>query len=406
MSDFTGKRFNVAILEVWTCPVLLSHSRRYILTAMSTADINGYSTWLEINLDTIRSNVRELIRISQTELMAVVKANGYGHGAVEIARASIEAGATWCGVARFEEAIVLRKAGINCRILVLGYTSPDRATEAVNQNISLTVYDEQIGEAYARQAQKLGRELRLHIKVDTGMGRLGISPDEAQQFIKTLSALPQVQIEGIFTHFARSDEPNANTTSEQLELFDRMVKNLQSEGVAPRYIHSANSGAVLNYPQAHYDLARPGISLYGFSPGPETQLPDTIRPAIVWKTRLTSVRNLPAGRGISYGHIYHTQKTECIGSIAIGYADGFRRVNGNIALVHGRRVPVVGRVCMDQCMLQLDEVPEAVIGDEVVLLGPQGDEYISAEEIGERWGSFNYEVICGLSARLPRIYAG
>lgn len=361
---------------------------------------------MEINLETIRSNVRELIRISQTELMAIVKANGYGHGAAEIARAAVEAGATWCGVARLEEAIALRRAGVNCQILVLGYTSPDRTAEAVNHNISLTIYDQQIGEAYAEQAQKFGGGLRLHIKVDTGMGRLGISPDTALEFIEKLSRLPQLNIEGIFTHFARADEPAVMTTTRQLELFDRLVTNLRRDGIAPRWIHAANSAAILNYPQARYDLVRPGIALYGFEPSPETELPETIQPAIVWKTRLTSVRSFPPGHGISYGHIYHTSKTERIGSIAIGYADGFRRVDGNVALVHGKRVPVVGRVCMDQCMLQLDEVPEACTGDEVVLLGAQGEECITAEEIGDRWGSFNYEVICGLSARLPRIYVG
>jgi alanine racemase len=381
--------------------VLSIAKTRYILSSMTS---NGYSAWLEIDLDIIRQNVKALMRISQTEVMAVVKANGYGHGAIEIARASVEAGATWCGVARLEEAIALRRAGINCQILVMGYTSPDRVAEAVNNNICLTIYDQQIGEAYSEQAKNLGGGLRLHIKVDTGMGRLGISPETALEFIENLSQQPQLIIDGIFTHFARADEPEVSTTSAQLELFDGLVSRLRKDGVAPKYIHSANSAAIQNFPSAHFDLARPGILLYGFPPSPETPVPDGIQPALTWKTRLTSVRDFPAGHGISYGHIYHTTHTERIGSNAIGYADGYRRVTGNIVLVHGKRVPVVGRVCMDQCMLQLDDVPNAVIGDEVVLLGGQGNEYISAEELAERWGTFNYEVICGLSARLPRIY--
>lgn len=365
---------------------------------------NGFSAWLEIDLDIIRQNVKELLRISQTEVMAIVKANGYGHGAAEIAKASVEAGATWCGVARLEEAIALRRTGLNCQILVLGYTSPDRVAEAVNNNVCLTIYDQQIGEAYAEQAKNVGGGLRLHIKVDTGMGRLGISPETALEFIENLSRRPQLLIEGIFTHFARADEPLAPTTNEQLVMFDKLIKNLRRDGIAPKYIHAANSAAILNYPAARFDLVRPGISLYGFQPSPETPFPDNLKPALTWKTRLTSVRTFPAGHGISYGHIYHTSYAERIGSIAIGYADGFRRVNGNVALVHGKRIPVVGRVCMDQCMLQLDEVPNAMIGDEVVLLGGQGKEYLSAEELADRWGTFNYEVICGLSARLPRIY--
>lgn len=374
----------------------------YILSSMGS---NGYSAWLEIDLDIIRQNVKELHRISQTEVMAIVKANGYGHGAAEIARASVEAGATWCGVARLEEAIALRRAGLNCHILALGYTSPDRVAEAVNNNICLTIYDQQIGEAYAEQAKDLGGILRLHIKVDIGMGRLGISPDTALAFIESLSRQPHLMIEGIFTHFARADEPQVRTTRDQLDLFNRLIHQLKTDGsIAPKYIHTANSAASLNYPDARYDLIRPGIALYGFQPSPETPVPAGVKPGLTWKTRLTSVRTFPPEHGISYGHIYRTKASERIGSIAIGYADGFRRVDGNQVIVRGKRVPVVGRVCMDQCMLQLDEVPEAQIGDEVVLLGGQGSEYISAEEIATRWGTFNYEVICGLSARLPRIY--
>ncbi len=222
--------------------------------------------------------------------------------------------------------------------------------------------------------------------------------------LKDLSRRPQLNVEGIFTHFARADEPQASTTAEQLAMFDKLVMQLRQAGIAPKYIHAANSAAILNFPAARYDLVRPGISLYGFPPSPETPIPAKLKPALTWKTRLTSVRTFPSGHGISYGHIYNTSHAERIGSIAIGYADGYRRVDGNVALVHGKRVPVVGRVCMDQCMLQLEEVPDAAIGDEVVLLGGQGSEYISAEEIAGRWGTINYEVICGLSTRLPRIY--
>lgn len=373
----------------------------FILCRMNS---NGYSAWLEIDLEVIRQNVRELMRISQTEVMAVVKANGYGHGAAAVARAAVEAGATWLGVARLEEAIDLRRSGMHCHILVMGYTSPERVTDVINNNICLTIYDRQMGEAYARQAEKLGGILRLHIKVDTGMGRLGISPDTAHEFIEALSRRPKLSIEGIFTHFACADEPIQPTTARQLSMFEDLVRGLREHGVAPRYIHSANSAAIINFPAAHFDLVRPGIALYGFPPSADTPLPAGIHSGLVWKTRLTSVRTFPEGHGISYGHVYHTSNEERIGSIAIGYADGYRRVPGNIALVRGKRVPVVGRVCMDQCMLQLDSVPDAEIGDEVVLLGRQGDEHISAEELAERWATFNYEVICGLSARLPRIY--
>ena len=345
---------------------------------------NGFSAWLEIDLEIIGQNVRKLQHISQAEVMAIVKANGYGHGAAVIARASVEAGATWLGVARLEEAIALRRSGLHCLILVLGYTSPDRVTEAINNNICLTIYDQQIGQAYAQQMEHLGGRLRLRIKVDTGMGRLGISPETALEFIENLSRRPNLTIEGIFTHFAHADEPQAPATGEQLAMFDQLLSGLRRDGIALRYIHSANSAAILNYPKAHYDLVRPGIALYGFPLSPETPLPNDIRPALTWKTRLTSVSTFPSGHGISYGHMYHTRAEERIGSIAFGYADGYRRVDGNVALVRGKRAPVVGRVCMDQCMLQLDDVPDTAIGDEVVLLGCQGEVCITAEELADR----------------------
>ncbi len=367
---------------------------------------NGYTAWLEIDLDIIRQNIRELQRISQTQVMAVVKANGYGHGAVEIAKAALDGGASWLGVARLEEAIALRHAGLECPIQVLGFTSVDGVESAIQNKIRLTVYDMAVGKAYAEAALKANNELHLHVKVDTGMSRLGVSPEKTTELIRSLKKYPQLQIEGIFTHFARADEPQANTTIDQIRKFELLLKEIRQAGLAPRYIHAANSAAILNYPQARFDIVRPGIALYGCHPSPQTPLPTEIKPAVTWKTRLTSVNMFPAGRGISYGHIYTTQSIERIGSIAIGYADGFRRVTNNYALIRGKRVPVVGRVCMDQCMLQLDTVPEATIGDEVVLLGSQGSEIITAEEIADRWGTINYEVICGFAARIPRLYCG
>ncbi len=348
--------------------------------------IHGFSSWLEIDLNTIRQNVRELLRISQNELMAVVKANGYGHGAVEIAQAALSAGATWLGVARFEEAITLRQAGLTCPILVLGYTSPEWVLEAVHHHISLTVYDNQTGAAYAEKLSDPGDRLHLHIKVDTGMSRLGISPELTLALIESLARHPSLKIDGLFTHFARADEPQIGASEEQLVIFDTLVQDLRRKGVAPRIIHAANSAAILNYPHARYDLVRPGISLYGYQPSPHTALPDGIQPALTWKTRLTSVNTYPAGRGVSYGHIYTTHSAERIGATAIGYADGFRRMEGNFALVRGIRVPVVGRVCMDQAMLQLDTVPDARMGDEVVLIGSQGNETITADEVARPLG--------------------
>jgi alanine racemase len=365
---------------------------------------NGYSSWLEIDLGAIRNNIKKLHEITKTPVMAVVKANGYGHGTMEIARAATAAGAEWCGVARLEEGVALHQSGISCRMLVLGYTSPDRIPEAVENQISLTVYDLKIAEQYAQQARGSGGKLKLHLKVDTGMGRLGVSPQDAMNFLKEMAHEPAIEMEGIFTHFARADELDVSTTREQLDRFIGMIDQLKAAHLCPPVVHAANSAASLLYPDARFDLVRPGIAVYGLHPSGQVHLPDGFQPALAWKSRLTSVRMFPAGHGISYGHIYRTSREELIGATAIGYADGYRRVNGNLVLVNGKRVPVVGNVCMDQCMLQLDRVPDAKIGDEVVLIGSQGDETISAEEVAGRWGTINYEVVTGLAARLPRFY--
>ncbi len=363
------------------------------------------TTWLEIDLGAIKNNIRELHAIAGVPLMAVVKANGYGHGLVEVARAAKAAGAAWCGVARLEEALTLRQNGIDLPVLVLGYTSPLRTTEAIGNNVSLSVYDLEVATAYAEQAQSCGARLRVHVKVDSGMGRLGIFAEDGMPFFGEIRRLPGLEVEGVFTHFARADETERQTTLWQLERFQKLVECLEAAGLRPPLVHACNSAATIYFPEAHYDLVRCGISIYGLHPSAETPNPPALRPALTWKSRLTSVKQFPPGHGISYNYRYTTSRNEHIGVIAAGYADGFRRRLGNFALVHGRRVDVIGGVCMDQVMLQLDNIPEARIGDEVVLLGAQGEASISAEEIAAAWGTNNYEVVCGLANRLPRFYS-
>jgi len=368
-------------------------------------EANGYSTWLEIDLGAIRNNVRQLLDMTQTRVMAVVKADGYGHGALAVAKAATEAGATWCGVARLDEALALRHAGINSRILVMGYTPPDRIPDAIANNVSLTVYDFDVAHAYADLAEAQGLDVRVHAKVDTGMGRLGLKVEDAVEFLRVFHARPGVEVEGFFTHFARADEPqSSNMTLTQLQRFDELLETIDALGLRPRYVHAANSSGTIAYPQARYDLVRPGIALLGLDPSPEVMLPDSFKIALTWKAKLSSVKTLPPHHGISYGHTYYTQDWEKIGVVPVGYADGFRRVPGNMVLVEGKRVPVVGNVCMDQLMVRLDAIPEAKIGSEVVLLGQQKDKIISGHEIAHRWGTITYEVICGLATRLHREY--
>lgn len=366
-------------------------------------DINTYSTWLEIDLTAIKDNVAQIIKITSSEVMAVIKANGYGHGACPAAQAAVQGGASWCGVARIEEALALRRGGISCKLLVLGYTPPAKIPDAIDQQICVSIFDKELTRQYLEYARINGSKLQAHVKVETGMGRLGMCPEDVPDFLADLQG-SNIEVSGIFTHFPRADEPQSDATPNQIRMFNALLADLDAQGLKPATVHAANSAAVFNFPASHYNLVRPGNAIFGITPAPTMQLGSAFRPALTWKARITSLRMTPPGRGISYGSVYVTTKVERIGVIPIGYGDGFRRVDGQQVLVGGKRVDVVGRVCMDQCMLQLDDVPEVKVGDEVVLLGQQGDEVISVDEIAERWGTLNYEVVCGLADRLPRIY--
>jgi alanine racemase len=364
----------------------------------------AYSTWLEVDLGVIKQNIKTIKKMTGTQVMAVIKANGYGHGVLAAAKAAEQAGAEWCGVARMEEALNLRAAGITSAIMVLGYTPPVMVPEAIRNDIHVAIYDAHMARAYAAYAKETAKRLKAHVKVETGMGRLGMDPEEVPGFLESLEGNGGIYIDGIFTHFARADEPEADLTDKQLARFTTLLGELRKAGLYPETVHAANSAAVLNYPEAYFDLVRPGIAIFGLNPSPNSPLPETFRPALTWKARLTSVRTLPPEHGVSYGSIYVTSGEERIGVIPVGYGDGFRRVAGQQALVHGKLVNVVGRVCMDQCMLQLDDVPEAAPGDEVVLFGEQDGQRITVEDLAERWGTINYEVVCGLADRLPRLY--
>lgn len=365
---------------------------------------NDYTTWLEIDLGAIKNNIRQLLNITGVPVMAVIKANGYGHGMVEVARAAEEAGSSWCGVARFEEALALRQAGIKTGILVLGFTPPDRIPEALRHNISLAVFNPDVAAAYAARALSYNTPLKVHVKFDSGMGRLGLFPEDGLGILKQFSALKGIEVEGIFTHLARADEPLVDTTEQQLERFTALVQSIEQQGLRPRWVHAANSAAALYFSQARFDLVRCGVAIYGLHPSSKAPLPPGFRPALSLKTRLISVKTLPAHHGVSYGHHYYTHDAERIGVVPIGYGDGFRRRLGAEALIRGRRVAVRGITCMDLCMISLDEVPDAEVGDEVVLIGCQGEAAITAEDLAQEWNTINYEVVCGLSARLPRFY--
>jgi len=371
---------------------------------LGSIDKDACSTWLEINLDNLRHNIHELESLTQKPIMLVVKANSYGLGLVDISKAAEQAGVAWLGVARIEEALALRVAGVKCNILVLGYAPPKRLYDAILADIALTVYDREVGEAYCSEAKAVHGKIRIHVKTDTGMGRLGFFPSEVADFLRWAKAQRQLKVEALITHFACADDPSQPSTRLQIDEFNQLLVKLETEGLKPGMIHASNSSGTLNFPEARYDLTRCGISAFGIQPSVTTPIPDTFKPVVEWKTHLISSKILPPGHGVSYGYSYHTKKAERIGVIAIGYADGFRRRTGNYALVCGKRVPVVGNVCMDQCMVNLDTVPEAKIGEEVVLIGKQNGEAIKVEELAQDWGTITYEVICGLADRVPRFF--
>jgi alanine racemase len=380
------------------------HSFEYILEDhQDMENSQNFATWVEIDLGAIESNIRCVLWLSQTRVMAVVKANGYGHGAVQSARAALRGGATWCGVARLEEALELRRAGIECPILLLGYTPAGRLDEAIANRISLTIWDIDNAQAVAAAGGRIGERARIHIKVDSGMSRLGV---QAEDVLQLAAVIPSegILVEGLFTHFARADELDPISVEAQEKRFNLAIKALENAGLCPELVHASNSAAGLTRPASAYHMVRAGIAIYGLHPSRDRLLPECFTPALVWKTVLSQVKLLPPGRGISYGHTYVTQADELIGTVPVGYGDGFRRTGGNTVLVGGRRVPVLGRVCMDQIMVKLDEVPGAKVGDEVVLIGRQGEARLTAEDLAYTWGTINYEVVCGIGARVPRLY--
>ena len=363
-----------------------------------------YATWIEIDLDAIKENLGYFCELSAAKVMAVVKANAYGHGSREVAEAALVGGASWLAVARAEEAQQLRIDGLEAPLLILGYTPPLRILEMIERGVALTVWESDQVRAVGEAAAACGMEARLHLKVDTGMSRLGVQPVDTLELVERIENTPGVILEGIFTHLARADEDDPGTSDLQLSCFQELIDDLERENRRPAIVHCANSATALKRVGVHMDLVRVGIAMYGLHPSHETRLPAVFRPALTWKSILAQVKTLPAGRGISYGHHYTTTRDERIGTIPVGYADGLRRLEGNRVLVGGRSVPVIGRVTMDQIMVNLDSLPEAQAGDEVVILGSQDGARISAEEIATHWGTINYEVTSGIAARVPRLY--
>ncbi|MFD1954248.1 alanine racemase [Paenibacillus thailandensis] len=372
-------------------------------------------TRAEISLDALRSNLEAYRRAlpKETRMLASVKANAYGHGAVEIAKEAEAFGIDYLGVAFLDEALQLRGAGIRAPILVLGFVPADGLELARDLDITITLFREDILEAIeALPPHAEGKRLKAHIKVDTGMGRLGLlGAGEAAAFIGRAMRVPGLELEGMFTHYARADEADKSYTELQYRRFGEVVKHLESRGVRLPLIHAANSAAGIDTPEWACGMVRIGIGMYGLYPSEEVNRTRiALEPVLSLKTETVMVKNVPEGWGISYGTRYFAKDGERIGTLPIGYADGFSRMlTGKAhALVRGVKVPVRGTICMDQCMIGLDDAgsPDSPVGcgEEVVLIGRQGDAVITADEVAAQLGTIHYEVTCMLNARVPRVY--
>lgn len=370
--------------------------------------LDGVVTWAEINLDAIAYNVRTIKQHigPNVELIAVVKANAYGHGAVPVARTALEAGATRLAVHRAIEGVELRQAGIEAPALVMGYTPPGGAEMVARWNLTPSAITIEFAQALSACASALGVTVPVHVKVDTGMSRYGLMPTEVMDFLRALCDLPALRLEGLFTQFATADSVDLTHVRGQLAVFNDVLAAVRQAGIQIPLIHASNSAATMKLPEAHFNAVRPGIALYGMNPSNEWPLVFEIHPALMLKSRVSRVRELPPGTAVSYGRVFITDRPTMAALVPVGYGDGYPHAlsnKGNV-LVHGRRARILGRVGMDQFVVDVSSIPNVRQDDEVVLIGQQGQSQIRAEEIAQWAGSINYEVTTALLPRVPRVY--
>ena len=363
-------------------------------------------TQLIIDLDAIRHNIQEVKKRAGVPVMAIIKADAYGHGAVEIAR-HLDGDCAFFGVSSMLEALELRQADIQKPILILGYTPVAAFPEAIRQSIRPAIFRYEDALALSQAATALGMTAKFHIAVDTGMSRIGfqVTPEDAD-ICAAIARLPGLDPEGLFSHFATADCADLTRARRQMEQFDRFYEMLQDRGVSVKIRHLDNSAGVMNF-RCKYEMVRSGIVTYGMYPSDEVD-PQALdlRPALRWESRITHLKTLEAGREIGYGGAYTTTAPTRVATIPVGYADGYRRsLSGRFyVLIRGKRAPILGRICMDQMMVDVTEIPEAQLNDTVVLVGSSAEERITVEEIAARQDSFNYEFVCGISRRVPRVY--
>lgn len=372
--------------------------------------LNIRPAWAEINLDNLAHNMQETRRIvpKPTLIMTAVKADGYGHGARVCAETFLENGADMLAVATPDEGFQLRDWGIKAPILCLGYTPDYLHRKAIETDVTTTIYSHEQGQHLNKAAKELGTVARFHVKIDTGMSRLGYQPDkETVTSIAALSKLPWLELEGVFTHFAVSDEADKGYTRMQYGRYLEVVSGLEEKGVIIPIKHVSNSAAIIDLPEYKHDLVRPGIMLYGYYPSPEVDHERVdLKQVLTLHAQISHIKTVPPERGISYGLTYTTKKESKIATIPMGYADGYKRALSNKGYVEvkGRRAPIVGRVCMDQFMVDVTDIPGVKVGDEVVLIGYPGGVAPDGEQMATLLNTITHEVTCQITRRIPRVY--
>lgn len=367
-------------------------------------------TWAEISLDAVKHNTKQYKGFigESVKLMAVVKADGYGHGAVSVAQAALQAGADYLGVAILDEAIQLREAGITHPILILGYTPIRSIRQAILANVDLAVFTEDVLDEIINQSEQLHKTVSIHLKVDSGMSRIGVqTSDEAIYFARKAIASTNVILKGIFTHFAHADSEDPAYTLKQYSQFQSVISDLEFQNISIPLQHCCNSAGTMNYPEMHLDMVRVGIGLYGLYP--DDSLKNHViqlQQAMTLKSKIASLKMIPKSQPISYGCTFMPSSDSLIATLPIGYADGLSRLLSNRGqfLLHGKKVPVTGRVCMDQTMIDVTSVTTCKQGDEVTIFGGNGEAFQSIDDIAKLMGTINYEVVCLIGKRVPRIY--
>jgi alanine racemase len=364
-------------------------------------------TFAVIDTAALEHNFSECVRCGEgRQVLAVVKAGAYGHGALEISKRLLRLGADMLGVALVEEGRELREAGIDAPVVVMGAVFPEQAGEIVSLNLTPVIFGRPVAQALSDEAYKRGITINVHVKIDTGMGRIGVAPEDALDLIDEVRKLRNISVQGLMTHFADADLRDKAFASKQMDRFEALIRALDARKIQVPVRHVANSAAVLDFHRALFTMIRPGLMLYGYNPLEAGALEADLRPVLSLVTRIAYLKKVPPGVPVSYGRTFTTKRESIIATLPIGYADGYSRTLSNTgeALVRGARVPVVGRVCMDMCMIDVTDVPAACEGDDVVLIGGQGGERITADDIATKTGTIAYEVLCGISSRVPRIY--